>query len=294
MFEGATTALITPFLKNGEVDYEGYRKNLLFQIKSGINGLLALGTTGETPTLDEEEQEKLIRITVEEAKGKVPVMVGTGTNDTAKSIRRSEIAEKLGADAVLVVTPYYNKPTNEGLFRHFKAVSDSIGIPIFVYNIQGRTGKNIETPVLKRIAEIKGVAGVKEASGNVAQMSDVIEQIARKKSFTVVSGDDGLTLPLMSLGGKGVISVISNAIPAQVAEFVRFGLSGDFTNAARMHYEIIMPVTRIAFIETNPVPIKYICGRLGLASGTYRLPMCDPEEASRNRIDSVLRELKLI
>ncbi|MDD5090660.1 MAG: 4-hydroxy-tetrahydrodipicolinate synthase [Candidatus Wallbacteria bacterium] len=293
MFEGATTALITPFLENGEVDFDGFRSNVEKQIASGIHGLLVLGTTGETPTLNADEQERLIRITVETADHRVPVMVGTGTNDTAATVRKTSRAAELGADAVLVVTPYYNKPTSEGLFRHFQAAAGSADIPVFVYNIQGRSGRNIETPLLKRIAGIKGIAGVKEASGNIGQISDVIEQLGRSDSFTVLSGDDGMTLPLMALGGRGVISVISNGIPNQVSRFTSAALKGDWDLARKMHFDVIMPVTRAAFIETNPVPIKYICAKLGMASGTYRLPMCPLEEDNRRRVDQMLAALGL-
>ncbi|MFC2174381.1 4-hydroxy-tetrahydrodipicolinate synthase [archaeon] len=293
MFEGATTALITPFLDNGEVDYDGVRSNVQNQVKNGINGLLALGTTGETPTLSAEEQEKIIQITIEE-KGGAFVMVGTGTNNTAKAIENTKHAAELGADVALVVTPYYNKPTPEGIYRHFKAVAESVDIPIMVYNIQGRTGKNIETPILKRLAQIDNIVAVKEASGNINQMGDVIDQVANKQDFTVLSGDDGMVLPILSLGGKGVVSVISNAIPDKVVEFVNYGLKGDFESARKMHYDVIVPMARIAFIETNPIPIKYICTKMGLAGGAYRMPMCEMQDSSKQTVDAALKELGLV
>jgi len=290
MFEGAMTALITPFLENGEVDYEGFRANVKHQIEQGINGLLVLGTTGEAPTLNEEEKEKLIKITVEEGKGKVSIVVGTGTNNTAKTIKDSRKAEQLGADALLIVTPYYNKPTNEGLYQHFKMVAESVKIPVIVYNIGGRTGKNIDTPTLKRIAQLENVVAVKEASGSVAQMNEVIEQIP---NITVLSGDDGLTLPLLALGGKGVISVISNVIPGQVAELVKHGLNGDFQKARDLHHNLIMPLTNIAFIETNPIPVKHMCCLVGRAGKGYRMPMCEMTAASREKVEAVMKQLGL-
>ena len=207
---GAFTALITPMNEDGSVDYDGFRKLVRYQLESGISGLVPLGTTGETPTLDESEEDLLIDITIAEAKGKVPVIVGAGSNNTRDAVKYVKRAKQKGADYALVVTPYYNKPTDEGIYRHFAACAE-VGLPIIVYNIAGRTGKNISTPVLARIAELPNIAGVKEASGDMGQMMDVIATIAAKKpGFTVLSGDDSLTVPLASLGGDGVISVLSN------------------------------------------------------------------------------------
>jgi 4-hydroxy-tetrahydrodipicolinate synthase len=219
-FRGAFTALITPMKESGEIDYEGFRRLINFQIDEGIDGLVPLGTTGETPTLDEDEEDKLIEIAVKEAKGRVPVIIGTGSNDTRHMVIYTGRAKRMGADAALVVTPYYNKPNDDGLLRHFEAAAKT-DIPVIVYNIASRTGRNIPTPLLEKISRIPGIIGVKEASGDLGQMSDVIREIALPRraeggDFAVLSGDDGFTLPLAALGGDGVISVISNLLPAKV------------------------------------------------------------------------------
>jgi 4-hydroxy-tetrahydrodipicolinate synthase len=271
--QGAFTALITPMHADGSVDYEGFRRLVRFQLESGISGILPLGTTGETPTLEEGEEDQLIDIAISEARGKVPVIVGAGSNCTKDAVKYVKRAKQKGADYALVVTPYYNKPTDEGIFLHFKACSE-VGLPILIYNIAGRTGKNISTSLLARIAELPNIAGVKEASGDVGQMMDVIDQIARKKpGFTVLSGDDALTVPLCSLGGDGVISVVSNAAPAEVTAMTKAALSGDYGKAMEMHYRLL-PLFRAAFIETNPIPIKAVMNMKGLPGGTLRLPMC--------------------
>ena len=258
---GAFTAMITPMKGDGSVDYEGFRKHIKNQLEGGINGLVPLCTTSETPTLDEDEEEKMIEIIMnevrswEKAKGvKVPVIIGAGSNNTRDAVRYTERAKKAGADAALVVTPYYNKPSKEGLFRHFEAVS-KVGIPIIVYNIQGRTGTNIPTDVLARIAELPNIAGVKEASGNINQMMEVIAQIKSKHpDFVVLSGDDGLTLPLMAAGGDGVISVVSNLTPSLITQMVDYSLKGDFDSARKVHYRLL-PFFKAAFVDGNPTSI---------------------------------------
>ncbi len=291
--KGTYTALVTPF-KDGEVDYEGLKENIRYQIKEGITGILVLGTTGETPTLTDKEKEEIIRVAVAEAKGKVKVMVGTGTNSTEHSIENTRLAKKLGADCVLIVTPYYNKPTNEGIFRHFKAVNDAVDIPIVVYNIQGRTGRNIETPVLQRISELKNVIGVKEASGSIDQMGEVVNQIAMKNPrFSVMSGDDSMTLPLIAVGGKGVISVVSNLVPGRLVEMVNAGLEGDFEKARALHHELL-PFFKGAFIETNPIPIKEAMNLCGMAAGGYRLPMCEMMSQNKEKLKSILAGMGLL
>jgi 4-hydroxy-tetrahydrodipicolinate synthase len=273
---GAYTALITPMKENGEINYDGFRELLRFQIAEGIDGLVPLGTTGEAPTLDEEEEEKLIRIAVEEARGRLPVMVGTGSNATKDAVKYTGRAKDLGADAALVVTPYYNKPNDEGLLRHFEAVAET-GIPIVIYNIASRTGRNIPVPLMEKLSRIPGIAGVKEASGDIVQMGDTIREVADKrraegKGFAVLSGDDAFTLPLAALGGGGVISVISNLVPAKVAALTRACLAGDFAEGRRLHYELL-PLIKAAFIETNPIPIKTAMAWAGLPSGPVRLPL---------------------
>lgn len=288
MKEAVFTALVTPF-KNGKVDYNALEKNVEFQIKNGITGLLALGTTGEIPTLTEEEKEKIVKTVVKVANNGVSVMVGTGTNSTLKTVEASKMAKEWGADIVLIVTPYYNKPTSGGIFLHFKAVSDAVDIPIMVYNIQGRTGKNIETSLLKKInAECNNVYGVKEASGNIDQMMEVIHELP--SDFLVYSGDDGMTLPLISLGGVGVVSVISNLFPREVVDMVKYGLNGEFDNARKIHYKLL-PFVRAAFIETNPIPIKAAMAMRGMIEEEYRLPMCKITPEGRDFVKNTLSTL---
>jgi len=274
--KGAFTALITPMKENGDVDYDAFRRLVNFQLEQGIDGLLPLGTTGETPTLDEAEEEKLIRITLDEVKGKVPVIVGAGSNSTRHMVMYVKRAKDMGADAALVVTPYYNKPNDDGLIKHFKAAAE-IGIPIVVYNIASRTGRNIPTPLMEKIAAIPGIAGVKEASGDIGQMGDVLHTIAipRRGStnpFAVLSGDDAFTLPLIALGGDGVISVISNLVPARVKALTKACLAGNFEEGRKIHFELL-PLVKAAFIETNPVPIKQAMTWAGLPGGPARLPL---------------------
>lgn len=296
---GAFTAMITPMKGDGSVDYEGFRKHIKKQLEGGINGLVPLCTTSETPTLDEDEEEKMIEIIMnevrswEKAKGvKVPVIIGAGSNNTRDAVRYTERAKKAGADAALVVTPYYNKPSKEGLFRHFEAVS-KVGIPIIVYNIQGRTGTNIPTDVLARIAELPNIAGVKEASGNINQMMEVIAQIKSKHpDFVVLSGDDGLTLPLMAAGGDGVISVVSNITPSLITQMVDYSLKGDFDSARKVHYRLL-PFFKAAFVDGNPTSIKYAMNFKGLPAGAVRLPLVEVTESAKKTIEAALKECNL-
>jgi 4-hydroxy-tetrahydrodipicolinate synthase len=291
---GAFTALITPMNADESVDYEGFRKLVRFQLESGISGLVPLGTTGETPTLDEvTEEDALIDIVMAEAKGKVPVILGAGSNCTKDAVKYVKRAKQKGADYALVVTPYYNKPNDEGIYRHFKACSE-VGIPIIVYNIAGRTGKNISTPLLARIAELPNIAGVKEASGDINQMMDVIQTIkAKKPGFTVLSGDDALTLPLIALGGDGVISVVSNLAPKEVTAMTKAGLSGDFEKAREMHYRLL-PAFKNAFIETNPVPIKAAMNMKGLPAGALRLPLVSLAKENEGRVREAFQAAGLL
>ena len=291
---GAFTAMITPMKEDGSIDYDGYRKLLRFQMEEGIDGLVPLGTTGETPTLDEDEEQRIIDVVMEEVRAfekergvKVPVVLGAGSNNTRDAVRYTERAKKAGADAALVVTPYYNKPSSEGIFRHFEAVS-RVGIPILVYNIAGRTGKNIDTPTLSRIADLPNIAGVKEASGSISQMTDVIDTIKSKHpDFAVLSGDDAMTLPLIACGGDGVVSVVSNAAPALVSEMVRAALSGDYEAARKIHYRLL-PFFKAAFIDGNPTSIKYAMRVKGLPSGSVRLPLVDVHDEAKKIIEEAL------
>ena len=293
-FRGATTALITPMKESGEIDYDGFRRLIQFQIAQGIDGILPLGTTGENPTLDENEEDKLIEIAVKEASGKIPVMIGAGSNDTKHMLRYVERAKNMGADAALVVTPYYNKPNDDGLLRHFEAAAKP-GIPIIVYNIASRTGRNIPTPLMEKISRIPGITGVKEASGDINQMGDVIREIAAPRkaeggNFLVLSGDDGLTLPLISLGGEGVISVISNLLPKKVKALVTAALGGKYEEARAIHYELL-PFIKAAFIETNPVPIKQALSWAGHPAGPARLPLGKLAPASEAILKKAMADL---
>ena len=291
---GAFTAMITPMKEDGSIDYDGYRKLLRFQMEEGIDGLVPLGTTGETPTLDEDEEQRIIDVVMEEVRAfekergvKVPVVLGAGSNNTRDAVRYTKRAKKAGADAALVVTPYYNKPSSEGIFRHFEAVS-RVGIPILVYNIAGRTGKNIDTPTLSRIADLPNIAGVKEASGSISQMTDVIATIKSKHpDFAVLSGDDAMTLPLIACGGDGVVSVVSNAAPALVSEMVRAALSGDYEAARKIHYRLL-PFFKAAFVDGNPTSIKYAMRVKGLPSGSVRLPLVDVHDEAKKIIEEAL------
>jgi 4-hydroxy-tetrahydrodipicolinate synthase len=293
LFRGVTTAMITPFHSDGSVDFDGLHRNTRHQIENGINGLLPLGTTGEAPTLSEDEKEQVVRTVIEEARGagsNVKIMVGVGTNSTNKTIYNAQQAQAWGADALLVVTPYYNKPTQEGILAHFAAVCGETDLPVVVYNIKGRTGTNIETSTLKNMAaNNEQVIAVKEASGDILQMIDVLAQIP---DLVVYSGDDGLTFPLLALGGQGVISVVSNLLPKQVVEMVNATLDGDLELARKLHFQL-MPIFKAAFIETNPAPIKYAMQKIGLAAGPLRLPLVEIRPASRSALDEVLTSLEL-
>ena len=297
--QGSFTAMITPMNSDGSVDYDGFKKNVLFQLEQGIDGLLPLGTTGETPTLDEDEEEKIINIAVpliKEWNGKnnkhVKVIIGAGSNNTRDAVRYVERAKQLGADYALVVTPYYNKPSDEGIFRHYEAVS-KVGIPIIVYNIQGRTGKNISVPLLERIACLPNIAGVKEASGSISQMMEVIEKVVSKHpDFAVISGDDGLTMPLMAAGGDGVFSVVTNLIPGLMTELVHDCLEGKYVEARKIHYRL-QPFFRAAFIDGNPTSIKAAMNIKGLPAGPCRLPLVDAKPEAVEIIKGALKECNI-
>jgi 4-hydroxy-tetrahydrodipicolinate synthase len=293
-FNGAYTALITPMKDTGEVDYDGFRRLIDFQLEQGIDGLVPLGTTGETPTLEEDEEERLIKIAVEQVKGRVPLITGAGSNDTKHMAAYVNRAKDLGSDAALVVTPYYNKPNEEGLLRHFEAAA-AVGIPIVVYNIASRTGLNIAAPLMEKIAKIPGIAGVKEASGDFKQMCEIMQNIAlpRKESgspFAVLSGDDIFTLPLMALGGDGIISVISNLVPGKVKALTKACQDGNFGEARKIHFELL-PLIKAVFIETNPAPIKFAMVQAGLPAGPCRLPLGRISSTSEDTVKKVLAGL---
>ena len=291
MFEGVFTALITPFTKDGKLDEQALRKLVDFQIDQGIDGLVPVGTTGESPTLSPEETEQVIRIVVKQTGGRVPVIAGTGSNCTDKAIHMTEKARQIGATASLQVAPYYNKPTGEGFFRHFTAIADAVDLPMVVYNIPGRTGKNIENPVMLKLAQHKNIVAVKEASGNISQMMDLIAN--KPKDFDVLSGDDNLTYPLMALGGKGVISVASNAVPDRMKDLTHSALKGDWDRARKLHYELL-PLFKAIFLETNPIPIKATMAMKGFVEEVYRLPMCPMSAENKKALTEVLKQLKIL
>jgi 4-hydroxy-tetrahydrodipicolinate synthase len=291
MYEGVFTALVTPFTEEGKIDEQALRRLVDFQIEEGIDGLVPVGTTGESPTLGAEETEAVIRITVEQARGRVPVIAGAGSNSTDKAIHLAAAAKKLGATASLQVAPYYNKPTAEGFYRHFTAIADAVDLPMVVYNIPGRTGKNIENSTMLRLAGHRNIVAVKEASGDVSQMMNLISQ--KPAAFAVLSGDDNLAFPLIALGGKGVISVASNLVPGRMKEMVSAALQGKWDKARELHYRLL-PLFKAIFIETNPIPIKAALAMKGLMKEVYRLPMCPLAEENRKTLAGVLRELKIL
>jgi 4-hydroxy-tetrahydrodipicolinate synthase len=264
---------------------EALRENVRFQIENGVHGLVPLGTTGESPTIKEEERKLIIKTVVDEVNGKIPVIVGTGTYSTEEAVRLSKEAQDLGANGLLVVAPYYNKPTQEGLYLHFKAISEAVDLPIIVYNIPGRTGVNVEVQTLVRLSQFNNIVAVKEASGNLAQVMDIIEALGDR--ITVLSGDDNLTLPIMALGGKGVISVISNLLPKPLVELVESALKGDFKKAKELHYQLL-PLFKAAFIETNPIPIKTMMNLVGMKAGPCRLPLCNMQPHNLEKVKKIL------
>jgi 4-hydroxy-tetrahydrodipicolinate synthase len=290
-FTGAGTALVTPFTKSGELDDQAVRRLGRRQIDSGIHFLVPVGTTGENPTLELSERIRIVEILVDEAKGAVPILAGAGGYNTKEVVHLAKAMQKAGADGLLSVTPYYNKPTQEGLVEHFKAIADATPLPIVLYNIAGRTGVNIETPTLARLAQIPSIIGVKEASGSLSQMCDVLRTLPA--DFLVLSGDDALTLPLMAVGGRGVISVVSNQIPGEMSQMVEAAERNDFAAARAIHRRII-GLMQINFVEANPGPVKYAMAAMGLLEEAYRLPMVPPKPESKAKIDAVLKELGLL
>jgi 4-hydroxy-tetrahydrodipicolinate synthase len=291
MFEGCGTALITPFNADGSLDEVTLRKLVRRQIDAGIDFLVPCGTTGESPTITLEEHLRVVKITVEEAAGKTPVLAGAGGYFTKEVIELAQGCEEMGADGVLSVTPYYNKPTQEGLFQHYKALAESIKLPIIVYSVQGRTGVNVESSTLARLATIKNIVGVKEASGNIAQMANVIHEVP--SSFKVLSGDDSITIALMGLGGHGLISVASNEIPAQMTAITTHCRNNDFA-AARKVQRDYLPLMNVNFIESNPGPVKAAMAQMGLCQPIWRLPMVPPSAANESKIHAVLLQCGLL
>jgi 4-hydroxy-tetrahydrodipicolinate synthase len=290
-FQGSFVALVTPF-RNGQVDEAKLRELVELHVANGTDGLIPCGTTGESPTLRHDEHRRVVEVVVDAARQRIPVIAGTGSNSTREAIDLTKHAERAGASGALVVNPYYNKPTQEGLYQHFRAVADAVSIPIIAYNIQSRTAINVETATMARLArDCRNIVGVKEASGSLDQMSQVIA--ACGPDFCVLSGDDNLTLPLLAIGGHGVISVIANIVPREVADMVHAALDGDFKRAREVHYRLF-PLARAAFLETNPIPIKEAMAMAGMLEPEFRLPMCRMSEANRETLRRVLGQYALV
>ena len=290
-FKGCGTAMVTPFHADGSLDEATLRKLVRRQIDAGIHFLVPCGTTGESPTLTHAEHLRVVEITVEECAGKIPVLAGCGGYNTAELVKLAKELEGLGVDGLLSVTPYYNKPTPEGLFRHYEAIAAATKLPIILYSVQSRTMRNITPAELVRLAEIPNVVGIKEASGSIGQMAQVCQQAAA--DFAVLSGDDAVTLPLMSLGGVGLISVVSNQIPGEMAQICDLAQAGDFKAALAVHRKYY-PLMEVNFCETSPGPVKYAMARMGLCEEVYRLPMVPIADDSKAKVDAVLGSLGML
>ncbi len=290
-FVGCGTALVTPFRKDLSLDEETLRRLVRRQIAAGINFLVPCGTTGESPTLSHGEHLRVVAITLEEAKGKVPVLAGAGGYDTRTVIEMAREAERMGANGILSVTPYYNKPTQEGLYHHFKAIASSISLPIILYNVPPRTNVNIDPATVRRLSEIENIIGVKEASGNISQITQVIQQVPEE--FLALSGDDALTLPIAAMGGRGIISVASNEIPAEMTRLAQLCLAGNFAEARAMQRKWL-PLLEVNFIETNPTPVKAAMAEMGLLESVFRLPLVPPKTENLAKIRAVLESLALL
>src|SRR6266404_1238845 len=289
MFRGTFTALVTPF-RNGAIDVAAFEKLIEDQIAAGITGIVAIGTTGESPTLSHEERQQLIRLAIATAKRRCLVLAGTGSNATQHAVADTKMAQKLGADGALLVAPYYNKPSQEGLFRHFKTIADATSLPIMLYNIPGRCGVDIAPDTVTRLAkECRNIVSIKEASGSVERVSDLRARLP--ETFTILSGDDSLTLPFMSVGAVGVVSVASNLFPAEICALVHAYHSGDVKSAENLHRKLF-PLFKDLFIEPNPVPVKTALGWRGALSGECRLPLCEMSEANQARLRKSLAEFE--
>jgi 4-hydroxy-tetrahydrodipicolinate synthase len=286
-FQGSLVAMVTPF-RDSRVDEDKLRELVEFHVSHGTDGLVPCGTTGESPTLTHEEHKRVVEIVIQQARGRIPVVAGTGSNSTAEAIDMTRHAAKAGAEGALLVTPYYNKPTQHGLYEHYRTIAQAVpDLPLIVYNIQGRTAVNLETETLARLAQIPNIVGVKEASGSLDQMTAVI--LACGPEFTVLSGDDNLTLPLMSIGGRGVISVVGNFLAREVADVTHAALEGDWKRARDLHLKVY-PVCKAMFIETNPIPVKEAMAMLGMIRAEWRLPMCPMAPANREKLRQVLAQ----
>lgn len=290
MFEGSFVAIVTPF-KNGKVDAKALKELIEFHIENGTNGIVPCGTTGESATLNHQEHEEVIRIAVETCKGRVPVLAGTGSNATHEAIELTLSAQNIGADGALLITPYYNKPTQEGLYQHFAAVAKETKLPIILYNVPSRTSINMLPATVARLSKIENIVGIKEASGNLVQVSEIIQSCS--SDFEVISGEDALTWPILALGGKGVISVTANLVPDKFSRLCKAALAGDMETARSVHYELLK-LNDIMFIETNPIPVKAALALMGRIDNEFRLPLCPPSENNLAALKSVLQEYSLV
>jgi 4-hydroxy-tetrahydrodipicolinate synthase len=290
-FTGVGTALVTPFTKTGALDEQAVRQLGRRQIDAGIHFLVPCGTTGENPTPTDAERIRIVEILVDEARGAVPILAGAGGYNTREIVHLAGEMGRAGAAGLLSVTPYYNKPTQEGLYQHYRAIAESTPLPIVLYNVPGRTGCNIEPATVSRLATIPNIIGVKEASGNIQQMCDICQRVP--PDFIVLAGDDGVTLPLMAVGGRGVISVVSNEVPAEMVRMVEAFERGELQTARAVHAQLL-PLMQINFVESNPVPVKAALAAMGLLEEMYRLPMCPPRPDSREKILRILQDLALV
>ena len=289
MFEGSYVAIVTPF-KNGKVDAAALKGLIEFHIENGTSGIVPCGTTGESATLVHAEHEEVIGITVETCAGRVPVLAGTGSNATHEAIELTQSAEKLGADGALLITPYYNKPTQEGLYQHFVAVAKETKLPVVLYNVPSRTAINMLPATVARLAKIENIVGIKEASGDLVQISEIIQ--ACDSDFSVISGEDALNWPILALGGKGFISVTANIVPGKFAQLYKAASEGDVKTAQSLHYELLK-LNDVMFIETNPIPVKAALALMGRIGNEFRLPLCPPSDENLNKLKSVLKEFSL-
>ena len=290
MIEGVLPALITPFTKDNKVDKEGLQQNIGFLIENGVSGIVPCGTTGEAATLSMQEHEKVIEYAVECST--VPVVAGTGSNNTTEALELTRFAQDAGADAALLITPYYNKPNDRGMLNHFKTVADAVDIPIILYNVPSRTGINLKPELTAELAKISNIVGIKEASGSLDQITRILE-LTKDEDFVVLSGDDGLTLPILALGGKGVISVVANVAPKLMVSMVEAFGRGDMDEARRLHLSLA-PLIRAVFLETNPVPVKKAVELIGLPAGNLRLPLAPMGEENEKKLRTALNDLHLI
>ena len=283
--------MITPFKSDGTIDEKALRRFVDFQIDGGVDMLLPCGTTGEGATLDEQETDRVIQIVIEQAKRRVPVIAGAGSNSTAKAVQITRRAKKAGADGVLSVGPYYNKPTQQGFYEHFKAIAEAENMPVIVYNVPGRTGSNIEAKTMLRLAEIPNIVAVKEASGNIGQIMEIIREAPR--DFRVLCGDDAMALPVIAVGGDGIVSVVSNEAPSMMSEMIDAALDGHLEKAKELHYKLL-PLMNINFIESNPIPVKAALAMMGLIEENYRLPLVRIGAANREKLAKVVEEVGLL